>query len=330
MTFKDTVINVLKPFMFPADIVNVHQQPEKEAILASMGLYGEPLNKIIRRPNIFYDQVTDRFGVYLCPEKIIVDMFGGDGGPEIIVRGVFRALMCQSEYDFVLAGSSLIAQIVIGEEASKAGILAEGLMSRVSIIETNSFVTNKEDPKNMVRDRNDTSMVLALKALKEDPEIRAMVTAGSTGCALVGSCFHLGLEKGLLQPALASALPREGGGYTLLLDCGSNIDPKAKDLENYARLGSAMVRKSYGVETPRVGLLNVGKEKEKGTEVLKEAFGRIEKSAEENGFSFEGNIEGGDILTAGLDVVVCDGFTGNVIIKGFESVGLISAELAAY
>ena len=256
-------------------------------------------------------------------------MFGGDGGPEIIVRGVFRALMCQSEYDFVLAGSSLIAQIVIGEEASKAGILAEGLMSRVSIIETNSFVTNKEDPKNMVRDRNDTSMVLALKALKEDPEIRAMVTAGSTGCALVGSCFHLGLEKGLLQPALASALPREGGGYTLLLDCGSNIDPKAKDLENYARLGSAMVRRSYGVETPRVGLLNVGKEKEKGTEVLKEAFGRIEKSAEENGFSFEGNIEGGDILTAGLDVVVCDGFTGNVIIKGFESVGLISAELAA-
>ena len=74
MTFKDTVINVLKPFMFPADIVNVHQQPEKEAILASMGLYGEPLNKIIRRPNIFYDKVTDRFGVYLCPEKIIVDM----------------------------------------------------------------------------------------------------------------------------------------------------------------------------------------------------------------------------------------------------------------
>ena len=256
-------------------------------------------------------------------------MFGADGGPEIVVRGVFRALMCQSEYDFVLTGSSLIAQIVLNEEASRAGVLPDGLMSRISIIETNSFVTNNENPKNMVRDRNDTSMVLALKALKEDPEILAMVTAGSTGCALVGSCFHLGLEKGLLQPALASALPREGGGYTLLLDCGSNIDPKAKDLENYARLGAEMVKKSYGVEIPRVGLLNVGKEKGKGTAVLQEAYERIEKIAPDYQFSFAGNIEGGDILTAGFDVVVCDGFTGNVIIKGFESVGLISAELAA-
>ncbi len=256
-------------------------------------------------------------------------MFGADGGPEIAVRGVFRALMNQSEYDIVLVGSSLIAQIVLQEEAAKAGVLAEGLVSRLSIIETNSFVTAFEDPKNMVKDRSDTSMVLALEALKKDEEIRAMVTAGNTGCALVGSCFHLGLEKGLLQPALASALPKEGGGYSLLLDCGSNLEPKAKDFEDYARLGSSLVRHSYGVSEPVVGLLNVGKEEGKGTGVLQEAYDRIRKSAEENGFRFAGNIEGGEILSGAVDVVVCDGFTGNVIIKGFESAGLISAELAA-
>lgn len=261
-------------------------------------------------------------------KKIIVDMFGADGGPEIVVRGAARALAVQKEYDVVLVGSSLIAQIVLNEEASRMNVDPSELIPRVSVIETNSFVTNRENPKNMVKDRNDSSMVLSLEALKTDPEIRAMVTAGSTGCALVGSCFHLGLEKGLLQPALASALPKMGGGYALLLDCGSNIDPKPKDLEQYAELGAELVRNSYGVEVPSVGLLNVGKEKGKGTALLQEAFEKIEAAAEMKGYSFCGNIEGGDILSGKYDVVVCDGFTGNVILKGFESAGLISAYFA--
>lgn len=252
-------------------------------------------------------------------------MFGADNGPEIMVRGAARALKLQKEYDIVFAGSSLVAQIVLREEALRMKIDPAGLLSRVSVIETNSFVTNTENPKNMVKDRNDTSMVLALEALKSDEEIRAMVTAGSTGCALVGSCFHLGLEKGLLQPALASALPKKGGGYALLLDCGSNIDPQARDLEQYAILGAAFVKRSYGVSDPAIGLLNVGKERGKGTALLQEAYTRIEKSAEEKGYRFLGNLEGGDILSGEADVVVCDGFTGNILLKGFESVGLLSA-----
>lgn len=261
-------------------------------------------------------------------KKIIVDMFGADGGPEIVVRGAVRALMAQSEYDIVLAGSTLIAQIVLQEEAARLGADPSELIPRLSVIETNSFVTNTEDPRNMVKDRNDTSMVLALEALKADEEIRAMVTAGSTGCALVGSCFHLGLEKGLLQPALASALPKAGGGFAIVLDCGSNLEPKAKELEQYARLGSALAKNSYGVEKPVVGLLNVGKEKGKGTEILQEAFEKIEASSKEYGFQFAGNIEGGDILAGSVDVIVCDGFTGNIIIKGFESAGLLAAQFA--
>ena len=261
-------------------------------------------------------------------KKIIVDMFGADGGPEIVVRGAARALAAQNEYDIVLAGSSLIAQIVLQEEAAKMKLNPADLMPRVSLIETNSFVTNREDPRNMVKERNDTSMILALEALKNDEEIKAMVTAGSTGCALVGSCFHLGLEKGLLQPALGSALPKEEGGYVLLLDCGSNLEPKPKEMEQYARLGANLVRNAYGVSQPVVGLLNVGNEPGKGTEVLKEAFEKIDAAAEKNSYTFAGNIEGGDILSGRYDVVVCDGFSGNVIIKGFESVGLLAAKFA--
>lgn len=261
-------------------------------------------------------------------KKIVVDMFGADGGPEIVVRGAARALAAQKEYDLVLAGSTLIAQIVLQEEAARMNLSPADLMPRVSLIETNSFVTNREDPRNMVKDRNDTSMILALEALKNDEEIKAMVTAGSTGCALVGSCFHLGLEKGLLQPALASALPKAEGGYVLLLDCGSNLAPKPKEMEQYARLGAEFVRNAYGVSKAAVGLLNVGKEPGKGTEVLQEAFEKIGAAADANGYEFIGNIEGGDILSGKLDVVVCDGFSGNVIIKGFESVGLLAAKFA--
>ncbi len=255
-------------------------------------------------------------------------MFGADGGPEIVVRGVYQALKAQKEVNIVLAGSSLIAQLVLHEEAAKDQLNPSEIMPRVSVIETNSFVTNTENPKNMVKDRNDTSMVLALEALKNDEEIRAMVTAGSTGCALVGSCFHLGLEKGLLQPALASALPKDGGGLAILLDCGSNLEPKPKEYAQYARLGAALSKNSYGVEKPAVGLINVGKEKGKGTEVLNEAYEKIEAEAAENGFEFIGNIEGGDILSGKVDVAVCDGFTGNVILKGFESAGLLAARFA--
>ena len=261
-------------------------------------------------------------------KKIIVDMFGADGGPEIVVRGAAKALAAQTEYDIILAGSTLIAQVVLQEEAAKQNRSPADFMPRVSVIETNSFVTNRDDPKCMVKDRNDTSMVLALHALKEDDEIRAMVTCGSTGCALVASCFHLGLEKGLLQPALACALPKETGGFTVLLDCGANLEPKRKDFSDYARLGADLCRNSYGVPDPVVGLVNVGAEKGKGTPLLTEAYERLETEAEESGYVFAGFLEGGDILSGKADVAVTDGFTGNVLLKSLESAGEIAARLA--
>lgn len=260
--------------------------------------------------------------------KIAVDMFGGDNGPEIVVRGAVRALYQRDGFEVVLAGSSLIADIVAAEEAAALGADASRIRERISVIDTNSFVTNNDDPRCMVRDKNDSSMVLALEALRDDSDIKAMVTAGSTGCALVGSCFHLGLEKGLLQPALMSLLPRKGDGLVAVLDCGSNLEPKPKDLADYARLGAAFYRSAYGVQRPVAGLVNVGKESSKGTAALRQAYDLMEKGADEHGYLFAGNIEGGDILSGDVDIAVCDGFTGNVMIKGFEAAGLLAADLA--
>lgn len=260
-------------------------------------------------------------------KKIIVDMFGADAPPEVIVRGAAKALTEQTEYDLVLVGNPLIAQIVLQEEAARLGVPAASLLERVFVIATDAFVTNRENPRRMVKELNDTSMVLGMKALKADDEVKAFVTAGSTGCALVGSCFHVGLEKGLLQPALTSALPKEGGGMVLLLDCGAALTPLPKDLAAYARLGSAFAHRSLGVAIPKVGLLNVGSEKNKGTQLLQEAYTLIEENAAPNNYCFIGNIEGGDILSGKADVVVCDGLTGNVILKGLEHAGLLAAKI---
>ena len=214
----------------------------------------------------------------------------------------------------------------------------EGLsydVSRVEILPAHSFVTNEDDPREMVKGKQDTSMVLSLERLRNDEDAAAMITAGSTGCALVGSCFHLGLSKGLLQPALASALPTQNGKWVILCDCGSNLSPKAKDLGDYARLSAAFA-KAYYVDgenapdagrLPKVGLINVGKEKGKGQALQQEAFDLLSSMSGEV-FDFIGNIEGTDILTGDVDAAVCDGFTGNVLLKALEKAGNIAAEIA--
>lgn len=261
--------------------------------------------------------------------KIAVDILGADLGPEIVVRGAVRALNKREGFEVVLSGSSLVADIVSSEEAAALGADASKIKERISVIDTNSFVTNNDDPRCMVKDRNDTSMVLALEALKNDEDIKAMVTAGSTGCALVGSCFHLGLEKGLLQPALMSLLPRCKEGHVAVLDCGSNLEPKPKDMADYARLAADFYRKAYGKQEPKVALVNVGKEEGKGGPSLIEAYELIKENAEKYSYLFAGNIEGGDILKGDIDIAVCDGFTGNIIIKGFEAAGLTAAQIAS-
>ncbi len=254
--------------------------------------------------------------------KIIVDTLGADRGADVIIRGALKALQEQSTYDLILAA-----------DPSEMAALSYDA-ARVEILPAFSFVTNDDDPREMIKGKQETSMVLSLEKLRDDEEVMAMITAGSTGCALVGSCFHLGLSKGLLQPALASALPTQNGKWVILCDCGSNLNPKAKDLGDYARLSAAFAKACYADEDladasrlPKVGLINVGKEKGKGLPLQQEAFELLSSMSGES-FAFAGNIEGTDILAGQVDVAVCDGFTGNVLLKALEKAGNIAAEIA--
>ena len=267
--------------------------------------------------------------------KIIVDTLGADRGAEVIAFGALKALQKQSAYDLILAGDpAVLSSALSAKDAAPVD------PSRVEILPAFSFVTNEDDPRSMVKGKQDTSMVLALERLRDDEEVCAMITAGSTGCALVGSCFHLGLAKGLLQPALASALPTQNGKWVILCDCGSNLHPKAKDLADYARLSAAFAKAYYSDEAvngktssessgrlPKAGLINVGKEESKGTALQLEAY-ELLSAQSGTAFDFTGNIEGTDILTGKVDVAICDGFTGNVLLKALEKAGNIAAEIA--
>lgn len=268
--------------------------------------------------------------------RIVVDALGADAEAKVIIAGAIKALRLQNEYDLLIIGDAESFEQAL-EEANAEGAEQEfsEIRKRINLIETNSFVTNYDDPRCVIKERLNSSMVRALQIMKLNSDVRAMITAGSTGCALVGTCFHLGLKKGLLQPALASALPTKNGGWVILCDCGSNLEPKVKDLLDYATYASGFAKAYYSDDKndssifnlPKVGLVNVGLERGKGTELLKEAYQKLEEASGKD-YLFTGNIEGFDILDGIVDVAVCDGFTGNVIIKALEKAGNMAADMA--
>lgn len=248
-------------------------------------------------------------------KKIAVDICGADAAPQIILKGAIEAVKEQGEYDLVIAGpSGIIEEAFSGENAS--------LSDRIEILDAEGAVSNHDDPRLMIKGQEDTSMVKALLELKARDDIVGMVSAGSTGSLMIGSIFRLGLFKGLMQPALSSALWNIHDRYFCLVDCGANVNARAKDILDYARMGSAFMEAMNSVDNPRVGLVNVGREKGKGNDLAKEAYDLLE--AEES-INFIGNIEGSDVLMDIADVVVCDGFTGNVLLKNLEAAGMAAA-----
>jgi len=251
-------------------------------------------------------------------KKIIVDICGADEAPQVIVRGAVSALKEQNEYDLAIVGPQGIIEKAFEAED-------EAVRERVEIVPADKTVTNHDNPIDMIKGQDGTSMVAALSTLKERDDIAGMVCAGSTGSLMVGSIFRLGLFKGLKQPALSSALFNINGRYFCLVDCGANVNPAVKDIKDYARMGSAFMEAMNGVEAPRVGLVNVGREKGKGNDLAKKAYEMLE--ADES-INFIGNIEGSDILMDIADVIVCDGFTGNVILKTLEAAGMAAANMA--
>lgn len=242
-------------------------------------------------------------------KKIIIDIFGADAGQEVILRGAAVALKKDAELHLVLVGKSEeILPVMEAEEIPS---------DRYTVEHAPDVIGMEEQPSCVFRGRENSSLVMALRLLKEDPECLALLSPGSTGALLVGSIVHLGLLSGLKQPALCSALPCSGRELLCLVDCGANMDTRPKDQVRFARMGSAFMQCLCGIQAPRVGLMNVGTEPGKGDERTKEVYHLLK----EQPLNFIGNIEGSDMVTDVADVIVADGFVGNALLKNTEAVG---------
>ena len=242
-------------------------------------------------------------------QKIVIDIYGADAGPAVILAGVAAAI---ERYGItpVLVGD----RVLIDGAMAAAGITAD----RYEVVHTTDYITNDEPATVIFGGRDESSVALAYKRLREDDECVALLSAGNTGALLVGSICRLGLVAGIKSPALCSALPCAGDTLLCLVDCGAVIDCTAADLVRFAKMGNVFSRACCGVEHPRVGLMSVGREDAKGSALTLEAFAKLK---EVEGITFVGNVEGSDMVSGYADVIVTDGFTGNVLLKNTEAVG---------
>ncbi|NMD37116.1 MAG: phosphate acyltransferase PlsX [Christensenellaceae bacterium] len=252
--------------------------------------------------------------------RIYLDAMGGDNAPEATVLGSLQALDRFKDLTIILAG--------IKEEIEKYLVDKNYDKNRLIIEEANELIGNDESPVMAIRRKKDSAIVKGMLALK-NKEVDAFVSAGSTGAVLAGGMFRLGRIKGIERPALAPLLPN-GKDFFLLIDCGANVDCKPEYLKQFALMGNAYMKSVRNLENPRIGLLNNGAEAEKGNELTKAAYKLIEATD----LNFVGNIEGREVTHDIADVLVCDGFSGNIILKFMEGVvetlmGMIKKELTS-
>lgn len=246
--------------------------------------------------------------------KIVVDGYGGDNAPLSVVCGCIDAINKFSDLKIVLVGK---------EEELKKLLTENGYNGdRIEIVNATEVITNDDVPTHAIRQKKDSSLVVAIDYINnatEEDNIGGFVSAGSTGAVLTGALLKLGRLEGIKRPALAPPLPNKKGGKTLLIDCGANMDSKPEFLCQFALMGTIYMQKMFGVENPRVALLNVGVEDKKGNELTHAAFPMLK---EMKNINFVGNMEARDLLSGDYDVVVTDGFAGNVALKTLEGTGL--------
>ncbi len=242
--------------------------------------------------------------------KIVIDAMGGDNAPREIIKGAIGALQQRRGFSIVFTGK----EEVIAKELS----LYSYDKSRVEVKHACEVITNNEAPATAVRSKRDSSLVVGLKTLKEDEEAGAFISAGSTGAVLTGGIMYLGRIPGVKRPALCPAIPNARGGMTLLCDAGANADCKPEYLAQFAVMATAYGKAAYGMDNPKVGLLNNGTEDHKGDIMHQEAFALLKET---KGINFVGNVEGRDIMFGDSDIVVADGFSGNVALKSAEGCG---------
>lgn len=241
--------------------------------------------------------------------NVALDAMGGDNAPGEIVKGAVLALEKNKSLHIKLVGQS-----------DKIKKVLEGLKypeDRLSIIEATEVIENTESPVAAIRSKKDSSIVVAMKMAK-NKEVDAVVSAGSTGAVLVGGQVIIGRVKGVDRAPLAPLIPN-ANGVSLLIDCGANVDARANHLVQFAKMGSIYMEKLVGIKNPKVAIVNIGAEEEKGNALVKETFPLLKECKDIN---FIGNIEAREIPEGKADVIVCEAFTGNIILKLYEGVGM--------
>lgn len=241
--------------------------------------------------------------------KIVLDAFGGDNAPGAIVRGGVAALAEFPDFGIIFTGKKDEIEKILDD------CCAPRLRERIEIIDCDECITNDESPTAAIRQKKNSSLVVGMRALKERDDVQAFVSAGSTGAILTGGVLILGRIKGISRPSLAPILPTVTDGNVILIDCGANADCKPVNLVHFAVMGSNYMKSVHGIKNPRVALLSNGTEDHKGNMLTQETFG-ILKNIE--CINFTGNMEARDILSGNYDVVVADGFNGNVALKSLE------------
>lgn len=238
---------------------------------------------------------------------IALDCMGGDNAPEEIVKGAVYAADEDKDILIKLVGKKELLEYELSKYSAD--------MSKLEIVDATEVIETGEPPVAAIRRKKDSSLVKCLYMVKNG-EADAMVSAGSTGANLVGGHVIIGRIKGVERPPLAPLIPTAKGA-ALLIDCGANVDARASHLIQFAKMGSVYMENIVGIKNPKVAIVNIGAEEEKGNALVKEAFPLLEKVKDIN---FIGNIEARDIPKGEADVIVCDAFVGNVILKLYEGV----------
>ena len=240
--------------------------------------------------------------------KIVIDGMGGDNAPKSNVEGIVNAI---KEYgvDIIVTGDKEILE----KEFSNYDFDK----SKLEIVHTTEIIENEDKPVKAIRSKKDSSMVVALKMVKEN-KADAIVSAGNTGALLAGGLFVVGRIKGIDRPCLCPAIPNVKRGMTLIADGGANADCKPINLVEFAGMSNIYAKKVLGIENPRVALANVGLEEGKGNDLAKKSYEEL-KNLDLN---FIGNMEARELLNSFTDIVVCDGFTGNILLKSAEGIAM--------
>jgi glycerol-3-phosphate acyltransferase PlsX len=240
--------------------------------------------------------------------NVAVDAMGGDNAPAEIVKGAVEAMNADKRVRVFLVGK----EEEIRKELQKYSYADEQLV----IVHADEVIETGEAPVNAIRRKKESSLVKAMHLVK-DGTCEALVSAGSTGAVLVGGQLIVGRIRGIERPPLAPLIPNVNG-VSLLLDCGANVDARPSHLVQFAKMGSIYMESVMGIQNPRVALLNIGAEEEKGNALTKETYPLLKECTDIN---FIGNIEARDIPMGAADVVVCEAFSGNVVLKMYEGVG---------